>query len=117
MLDFAKDPSGVSVLIETLEMVESGRSNLRTGWRRWLEWCREHGFGPLEGRGPELLGFLQGDHAGNAVICVLKAVSFGYEKSRVALSDLGQWRCGGSAVSRTWATVLCRTTVRGLRGC
>ena len=81
MLDLSKDPSGVSVLIETSEMVESSRSNLRTGWRYWLEWCREHGFGPLEGRGPELLGFLQGDHSDNAEMCVLKAVCFGYEKS------------------------------------
>ena len=50
-LDLSKDPSGVSVLIETTQMVESSRSNLRAGWRYWLEWCREHGFGPLEGRG------------------------------------------------------------------
>ena len=81
MLDLSKDPSGVSVLIETSEMVESSRSNLRTGWRYWLECCREHGFGPLEGRGPELLGFLQGDHSDNAKMCVLSAVRFGYEKS------------------------------------
>ena len=81
MLDFSKDPSGVSVLIETSAMVESSRSSLRTGWRRWLEWCREHGFGPLEGRGPELLGFLRGDHPKNSEMCVLKAVCFGYEKS------------------------------------
>ena len=80
-LDFAKDPSGVSALIETLEMVESSRSNLRTGWTRWLEWCRELGVGPLEAGGPELLGYLQGDHPDNSKICVLKAVTFGYEKS------------------------------------
>ena len=80
-LDLSKDPSGVSVLIETSEMLESSRWNLRIGWRYWLEWCRGHGFGPLEGRGPELLGFLQGDHSANSVACVLKAVCFGYEKS------------------------------------
>ena len=80
-LDFAKDPSGVSVLIETSAMVESGRSNLRTGWRCWLEWCRELGVGPLEARGPELLGFLQRNHSKNSEACVLTAVCFGYEKS------------------------------------
>ena len=80
-LDFAKDPSGVSVLIETGAMVQSTRSNRRTGWRYWLEWCRELGVGPLEARGPELIGFLQGDHTENAKNCVLKALCFGYEKS------------------------------------
>ena len=81
VLDFAKDPSGVSSLIETSAMVESSRTNLRTGWRRWLEWCRELGVGPLEARGPELLGFLQGNHSKYFEECVLKAVCFGYEKS------------------------------------
>ena len=81
MLDFGMDPSGVSKLIETLEMVESSRSNLWTGWRCWLEWCREQGVGPLEARGPELLGFLQGNHSENSKKCVLKAVYFAYEKS------------------------------------
>ena len=81
VLDFAQDPSGVSVLIDTAAMVKSSRINLRTGWRRWLEWCRELGIGPLEARGPELIGFLQGDHADHSKICVLKAVCFGYEKS------------------------------------
>ena len=81
MLDFGMDPSGVSKLIDTLEMAESSRSNLRTGWRCWLEWCREQGVGPLEGHGPELLGFLQGNHSENSKTCVLKAVCFGYEKS------------------------------------
>ena len=97
VLDFAKDPSGVSSLIETSAMVESSRTNLRTGWRRWLEWCRQLGVGPLEARGPELLGFLQGNHSKYLEECVLKAVRFGYEKSRLLSPtwDMGVWRFRG----------------------
>ena len=81
MLDFAEDPSGVSVLIETLEMAESSRVSLRAGWRIWLGHCRELGVGPLEPRGPGLLAFLQANNSENSVWCVLWAVRFGYEKS------------------------------------
>ena len=81
VLDSEMDPSGVSVLIETLEMVQSSRSNLRTGWRCWIEWCRELGVGPLEARGPDLVGFLQGNHSKNSEENTLWAVRFGYEKS------------------------------------
>ena len=81
MLDFSKDPTNVSAIIETMDMVESTRNKRRTGWRLWLEWCHEHGFGPLEGRGPELLGFLKGEHPPRDVMPVLSAVRFGYEIS------------------------------------
>ena len=80
-LDISKDPSGVSALIEGLDLVASTRSNLRTGWRRWLEWCLELGVGPLEGRGPVFLGLLQTGITGNMEHCVCAAVAFGYEKS------------------------------------
>ena len=81
VLDFEMDPSAVSVLIETLEMVASTRQKFQLGWRLWLEWCRELGVGPLEARGPELVGFLQGNHSKYSEECTLLAVRFGYEKS------------------------------------
>ena len=80
-LNFSEDPSGVSELIETSAMSEGTRVCLRTGWRWWLEWCRELCVGPLEPRGPELLGLLQGNHTENYRAWVLWAVRFGYEKS------------------------------------
>ena len=80
-LSFSEDHSGVSELIETSAMSEGTRDCLRYGWKWWLEWCRELCVGPLEPRGPELLGLLQGNHTENYRAWVLWAVRFGYEKS------------------------------------